>query len=126
MFGAMSSPMSVVEAYYAAYRAPNVAEALGEVLHAEVIVDSPIVQARYGGPLSGEAALKAAAGVAAFLKNAVIEATYVSTDGRGAVALIHFPTPVGELFQSEHFDVEDGRVKRLRSFYDPRKLLPPG
>ena len=129
----MAAPraLEVVESYYAAFRAGEpaaVAAALGEVLHAEIVVESPIVQAKYGGPLRGEAALKGAVGVAPFLENAILEARYVSADGHGVATLIHFPSPVGEVYQSEHFEVDPAtaKIKRLRSYYDPRKLLPSG
>jgi hypothetical protein len=123
--------LEVVESYYAAFRAGDpaaVAAALGAVLHEAIVVDSPIVQAKYGGPLRGQAALAGAVGVAPFLKNAIIEASYVSVDGNGVATLIHFPSPVGEVSQSEHFEVDPATAKitRLRSYYDPRKLLPPG
>jgi hypothetical protein len=129
----MSKPRALesVEAYYRAYRAGDgaaVAASLGDVFDSGIVIDSPIVQARYGGPLQGQPAVAAAAGVAAFLKNATIEASYVSLDGNGVVALISFPSPVGTVHQSEHFDVDPstGKITRLRSYYDPRKLLPPG
>jgi hypothetical protein len=129
----MATPraLEVVESYYNAFRAGDaaaVAAALREVLDAEIVIESPIVQAKYGGPLRGQAALTAAAAVAPFLKNAILEASYVSLDGNGVAILIHFPSPVGEVYQSEHFEVDSttAKIKRLRSYYDPRKLLPPG
>jgi ketosteroid isomerase-like protein len=129
---ATSRALSVVESYYKAFRAGEaqaVAAALGEVFHPEIVIESPVVHHKFGGPLRGhEHAVKGAVGVAPFLKNAVVEASYLSHDGHQVAALIHFPSPVGEVFQSEHFEIdsESGRIKRLRSFYDPRKLLPPG
>ena len=59
------------------------------------------------------------------MKNATVEASYVSLDGDGVAALIHFPSPVGVVYQSEHFEVSPAtrKITRLRSYYDPRKLL---
>jgi len=123
--------LEIVETYYKAFRAgdaASVGDALRQVLDAEVVIDSPIVQAKYGGPLRGQPALVAAVSVAPFLKNVTIEASYVSLDGNGVATLIHFPSPVGVVYQSEHFEVDPAtaKIKRLRSYYDPRKLLPPG
>jgi hypothetical protein len=127
-----SHAISIVESYYRAFRAADpqaVAAALGEVLHDEIVIESPLVFHKLGGPLRGhQAAVSGAASVAPVLKNLTIESCYVNPDGNGVAALIHFPTPAGEIFQSEHFDVDlaTGKIKRLRSYYDPRKLLPPG
>jgi hypothetical protein len=124
--------LSVVESYYNAFRAGEpdaVAAALAEVFHSDMVIESPIVHHKFGGPLRGHpAAVKGAAGVAPFLKNATVEASYVSLDGNSVATLIRFPSPVGEVVQSEHFDVdpETGKITRLRSYYDPRKLIPPG
>jgi hypothetical protein len=55
-----------------------------------------------------------------------IDALYATLDGGGVAALIEFPSPVGVIVQSEHFDIDTGtgRITRLRSYYDPRRLLP--
>jgi len=129
---ATSQALSIVESYYNAFRlgdATAVAAALGELFHLEIVIESPVVQHRHGGPLRGhQAAVAGAVSVAPFLKNVTIEASYVSADGQGVATLIHFPSPVGEVFQSEHFEIDPhtSKIKRLRSYYDPRKLLPPG
>jgi len=127
-----SRALSIVESYYKAFRNKEpsaVSTALGDVFHAEIVIESPMVDHKYGAPLRGhEAALPAAVSMAPYLKNVTVESCYASPDGTGVAALINFPTPVGNIVQSEHFEVEPatGKIKRLRSYYDPRKLLPPG
>jgi hypothetical protein len=120
--GATMTPeesIAVVRGYYEAYRSDSVAEttsALEAVLDSLFSLESPIVDAQFGGPVTG----------APFLKRARIEALYGTPDGGGVAALIEFPSPVGVIVQSEHFDIDagTGRITRLRSYYDPRKLLP--
>ncbi|GAA4267590.1 hypothetical protein [Frondihabitans peucedani] len=117
-----------VRSYYAAYRAGSadqVTAALSEVVDDGFVLESPLVEARLGGPATGSAALSMAAAVAPLLGNADIEALYARETGDGVVALIHFPTPAGPVTQSEHFDLDpaSGRITRLRSYYDPRALL---
>ncbi|MEO8888283.1 MAG: hypothetical protein ABI429_03180 [Jatrophihabitantaceae bacterium] len=121
--------LSVVQSYYKSFHAERpaaVMHALGMVLDDAFVLESPLVEAQLGGPASGRAALAAAAGAAPFLKNADIELLYATLDGIGVVALIHFPSPAGVIVQSEHFDIDSRtrRITRLRSYYDPRKLLP--
>lgn len=64
-------------------------------------------------------------GAVPLLQYATVERLYASPAADGVVALIHFPSPVSVVVQSEHFDVDPatGRITRLRSFYDPRPLL---
>jgi hypothetical protein len=121
--------IAVVCRYYETYRNDSVAEttsALEGVLDTTFSLESPIVEARFGGAVTGAAAVAAAVGVAPFLKHATIEALYATLNGGGVVALIEFPSPVGVVVQSEHFDIDPstGKITRLRSYYDPRKLLP--
>lgn len=120
--------LETVRSYYAAYRAgtaDQVTAALSEVVDDGFVLESPLVEARVGGPASGSAALAMAAAVAPLLGNAEIEALYSRETGEGVVSLIHFPTPAGPVTQSEHFDLDPatGRITRLRSYYDPRALL---
>ncbi|WP_437477447.1 nuclear transport factor 2 family protein [Sorangium sp. So ce1014] len=129
----MATPraLSVVESYYDAFRAGEsdaVALALAAVFHEEFVVESPMVHAKYGGPLRGQDAVKAATAFAPYLKHLTVEATYLSPDGHCVATLIRFPSPVGEVVQSEHFEIDPDtpKIKRLRSYYDPRKLLAPG
>jgi hypothetical protein len=130
--GATMTPeesIAVVRGYYEAYRSDSVAEttsALEAVLDSLFSLESPIVDAQFGGPVTGATAMAAAVGAAPFLKRARIEALYGTPDGGGVAALIEFPSPVGVIVQSEHFDIDagTGRITRLRSYYDPRKLLP--
>lgn len=118
----------VVRRYYRAYRAEGpaaVAEALAAVLGPGFVLESPLVEDRFDGPVSGAAAVAVAQQAAPALRRAEIEALYSTADGTGVVALIRFPTPNGVVAQSEHFDVDlrTGTIDRLRSYYDPRRLL---
>lgn len=120
--------ITVVRNYYQAYQAehaPERTKALLMVLGAAFALESPLVEAQSDGPVSGETALRAAEAAASLLKNADIESLYATLDGTGVVALIRFPSPVGVIVQSEHFDIDPdtGLITRLRSYYDPRKLL---
>jgi hypothetical protein len=113
----------VVRGYYEAYRSDSAAEttsALEAVLDGSFSLESPIVDAQFGG------AVAVAVGAAVFLKHVRIDALYATLDGGGVAALIEFPSPVGVIVQSEHFDIDTGtgRITRLRSYYDPRRLLP--
>jgi hypothetical protein len=122
-------PLTVVRSYYAAYHAQSAAavdDALSMVLDAAFTLESPLVEERIGGPASGPAALAATARAAPLLKHAIVESLYSTLDGSGVVALIHFPSPAGVVTQSEHFDIDPHtrKITRLRSYYDPRKLLP--
>lgn len=121
--------IAVVRSYYEAYHAESPAEltsALEAVLDPAFSLESPLAEAQVGGPLTGPPAAAAAVSAAQFLRNATVEAMYATLDGTGVASLIAFPSPVGEVVQSEHFDVDAGtrRITRLRSYYDPRKLLP--
>ncbi len=121
--------LSVVRRYYESYRGENpaaVASALAAVLDPTFVLESPLVEAQFGGAVTGARATAVAAGAAPVLKNAEIEALYATSSGDGVAALIHFPSPVGVVVQSEHFDIDaaTGKITRLRSYYDPRKLLP--
>lgn len=123
--------VATVRSYYDAYRAESpeaTAAALGVILDPSFSLESPLVEARFGGPVTGELATAAAAGAAPFLARATVEALYVSLEATGVAALIHFPTPVGVVVQSEHFELDPGtsRITRLRSYYDPRLLLLGG
>jgi ketosteroid isomerase-like protein len=121
--------MAVVQAYYQAYRLDTAAainSALEDLLAADFSLESPLVQAQRGGPVTGADARAVAAAAAPFLQHASVEVLYATLSGDGVAALIHFPSPVGVVVQSEHFDVDvaTGKITRLRSYYDPRKLLP--
>lgn len=72
--------------------------------------------------------MKAATAFAPFLKRVTVEASYLSADGHCVATRIRVPSPAGEVVQSEHFEVDPdtAKIKRLRSYYDPRKLLAPG
>lgn len=123
--------IAVVRKYYETYRTANAAttiSALEAVLDSAFSLESPIVEAQFGGPLTGAAAMAVAASAAPLLRHATIQAMYATPNGDGVVALIDFPSPVGVVVQSEHFDIDrDARkITRLRSYYDPRKLLTPG
>ena len=120
--------VAVVRSYYGAYQGENpdaVTSALRTLLDETFVLDSPLVQEQLGGPATGPAAFAAAAGAASFLRHVTVESLHGAADGSGAAALIHFPSPAGTVVQSEHFDIntDTGRITRLRSYYDPRKLL---
>lgn len=130
---AMTSEQAIetVRAYYRAYRADSEAAILSSLrglVDPNFVLESPLVEERFGGGLKGDSALSAAVAAAPFLKNADVESLYTSPSGDGAASLISFPTPAGTIVQSEHFDLDQhtGRITRLRSYYDPRKLLPSG
>jgi hypothetical protein len=97
------------------------------VLDASFTLESPLVEARLGGPARGAEAIAVAERAAPLLQHVEIETLYSTLDGTGAVALIHFPSPAGPIVQSEHFDINlfTGKITRLRSYYDPRKLITP-
>lgn len=123
--------IDVVRAYYLAYRADSEAatmSALQSLLDAAFVLESPLVEQKFGSGLTGAAALSAAAGAAPLLKHADVQSLYASLSGDGVASLISFPSPVGTIVQSEHFDIDQdtGRITRLRSYYDPRKLLEIG
>lgn len=120
--------VALLRSYYGAYQGENpdaVTSALRTLLGEGFVLDSPLVQEQLGGPATGPAALAAAAAAAPFLQHVTVESLYGAADGSGAAALIHFPSPAGTIVQSEHFnvDTDTGRITRLRSYYDPRKLL---
>ena len=121
--------ITVVRRYYESYRTGTAAAttaALEAVLDPSFSLSSPVVDARFGGPVTGAVAMAAAASAAPYLGQATIETLYATLDGSGVAALINFPSPVGIVVQSEHFDIDAtaGKITRLRSYYDPRKLLP--
>ncbi len=119
-----------VRKYYRAYREDTpeaVSAALTVVLSPTFTLESPLVEDLFGGPVTGPAAIAVAEQAAPALRNAVLDALYSRDDGAGVVALIHFPIPGGVIVQSEHFDIDlrSRTIDRLRSYYDPRRLLPP-
>ncbi|MGN6250288.1 MAG: hypothetical protein ACTHNS_00580 [Marmoricola sp.] len=118
----------LVGRYYAAFRAgspESVAEALAAVLAPDFTLDSPLVQDRFGAPVSGAAATAVAVRATALLRHAEVESLHFTTNATGVVALIRLPTPGGVIRQSEHLALDPvaRTLTGLRSFYDPRGLL---
>jgi len=90
--------IAVVRRYYQAYQAEDAAavtSALEAVLDTAFSLESPLVAARFGGAVTGPAALPVAASAAPFLKQVNIDELYATPTGGGVVALIHFPSPAG-------------------------------
>ncbi len=139
------SPEAVVRSYYAASRAPNVADALADITADDVVLEAPsvLILNPFAGTdkVTGKAAfVKAISGGAFLLKSAVIAPPRTLNDPHAGVALsvmtpagvsptlvvsrIQLPLPNGDLLtQVEFFEVDGGKIRHLQSYYDGTRFI---
>lgn len=142
---AQTSPASIVRAYYAASRSPDVAAALEGITDERIILEAPSVLIL--NPLGrtdevhGKAAFKKAiAGGAFLLKNARVAPAGRDNDPESGIALsvmtpagapkqlvvsrIQLPLPNGDLLtQVEFFEIENGKIVHIQSYYDATRFI---
>jgi limonene-1,2-epoxide hydrolase len=113
-----------VRAYYAAYRSPDVRGALDTVFHERAVVEAPSILILQGKSQIGKAAfIDSAVGVRDILANARLREVARHGDAL-FIARIDLPLPNGDvLTQIEYFEIVDGRIIKMQSYYDSLRFL---
>ncbi len=124
-----SENAAVVRKYYAAMRAGDPAGALAPIVDEGAILSAPSIKMLKGvAQLEGKANfIEGAAGGAFLLKNATVREIIGLKEVEGrrnlVVARIDLPLPKhGVLTQVEFFEMKNGKIVRLDSYYDAIKF----
>ena len=113
-----------VRAYYAAYRSPDVRGGLDAVFHERAVVEAPSILILQGKSQIGKRAfIDSAVGVKDILANARLREVARHSDAL-FIARIDLPLPNGDvLTQIEYFEIADGRIIKMQSYYDSLRFL---
>ncbi len=106
-----------VEEYYKAGLKQNFTE-MAKFLHPEVQFSAPLAQ------LNGrEAVVEAAKGFFGFLKSIDFRSSFSSDNEAMLIYDAFFPEPIGRFPAALFVTFEDGLMRKMELFYDPRPLL---
>lgn len=122
---ATPAAVETVRAYYAATTKADPAAALDAIVADDAILAAPSVKILKGvDQLTGKKTfIGAVAGNAFILKNAKVR-DVVARDANLVVARIDLPLPNGDtITQVEFFELEDGKISRLDSYYDTTRFI---
>lgn len=109
--------VAAVEQYYQALARKDLTE-MGKYLHPDVEFISPLAT------LQGKKAyLEAAVAFAQALRSLTIRAIFGKEEQVMVAYEVLFPEPIGNFPTAGLITFEDGLMKRLEFFYDPRPLL---
>lgn len=113
-----------VRAYYAAYRSPDVKGSLEAVFDERAIVEAPSIRILQGKSQVGKGDfIESAVGVREILAGARLREVARHGDNL-FIARIDLPLPNGDvLTQIEYFEVSNGRITKMQSYYDSLRFL---